>query len=77
MNSERQTKPDPESYIENLECATGMFIDIINAMHSDFIEVVKDGKSPCFFCVNDETCLGEENCNFFWKKHNLGGQDND
>lgn len=37
-------------------------------MQSDFAQCAK-GKSPCFFCVNDDTCESENECSFVWAEH--------
>ena len=41
----------------------------IKDMESDWAECVRTGKSPCFFCVHDDTCDGRD-CNFKWLPHN-------
>lgn len=40
-------------------------------MQADFAQCAK-GKSPCFFCANDETCecTDDIHCNFKWQQHN-------
>ena len=57
-----KTRQGMENSIKNLE-------SMLKAMQSDFAQCAK-GKSPCFFCANDETCVDEDNCNFVWAKHN-------
>ena len=42
---------------------------MLKDMESDFAECAKTNKSPCFFCVHDDTCDGRD-CNFKWKSHN-------
>ena len=42
--------------------------DLLKAMEADFAECAKTGKSPCFFCANDDTCDGKS-CNFKWQPH--------
>ena len=44
---------------------------MLKDMESDFQQCAK-GISPCFFCLNDETCDCSDNnhCNFVWKPHN-------
>ena len=56
-----KTKQGMEKHIKDLEAE-------LNAMYLDFAQCAK-GKSPCFFCANDETCLSENDCNFVWAKH--------
>ena len=38
-------------------------------IESDFVECAKTRKSPCFFCVNNDSC-DYQSCNFVWKTHN-------
>ena len=57
-----KTRQGMEKHIKDLESE-------LNEMHSDFAQCAK-GKSPCFFCANDETCTDGDNCNFVWAKHN-------
>ena len=38
-------------------------------MESDWAECARTGKSPCFFCSNDDTCDGRD-CDFVWQPHN-------
>ena len=44
---------------------------MLHDMESDFAECARTRKSPCYFCVNQNTC-DFQNCNFKWKSHNLG-----
>ena len=41
-------------------------------MASDFAECARTGKSPCFFCANDATCMctNDADCRFKWQPHN-------
>lgn len=42
----------------------------LKAMESDFAKCAH-GISPCFFCANDDNCLGTpETCKFKWINHN-------
>lgn len=41
---------------------------MLKDMESDFAESARTGKSPCFFCVNDDTCDGRS-CDFVWLPH--------
>ena len=51
-------------------------IDILNhrlsEMEADWRECARTGKSPCFYCANDETCActNDADCNFKWQAHN-------
>ena len=42
----------------------------LKAMETDFSECAR-GKSPCFFCVNDDSCdcVDDKRCTFKWKAH--------
>ena len=42
---------------------------MIKDIEADFAECARTGKSPCFFCANDDTCDGC-NCKFKWMQHN-------
>ena len=42
---------------------------MLHDIESDFAECAKTGKSPCFFCANDDTC-DCQTCNFNWLPHN-------
>lgn len=44
---------------------------MLEDMESDFLQCAQ-GKSPCFFCANDETCecTNDKDCNFKWQPHN-------
>ena len=42
---------------------------MLHDIETDFAECAKTGKSPCFFCANDDTCDGN-NCNFVWNPNN-------
>ncbi len=41
-------------------------------MESDWAECARTGKSPCFFCANDDTCTctNDADCDFKWQPHN-------
>lgn len=53
---------------------SGMIEEIANLraqlanMQSDFAQCA-NGKSPCFFCANDDTCESENECSFVWAEH--------
>ena len=56
---------DAMNEINNLET-------MLRNMESDWAECARTGKSPCFFCANDETCTctNDADCNFKWQPHN-------
>lgn len=45
--------------------------NMLNDMQSDFAKCAQ-GKSPCFFCANDDTCecTNDADCKFKWQPHN-------
>ena len=45
---------------------------MLSDMEADWSECARTGKSPCFFCVHDETCecTNDADCNFKWQPHN-------
>lgn len=44
---------------------------MLKAMESDFATCAKTSISPCFFCDNDDNCIGTpETCKFKWIRHN-------
>ena len=45
---------------------------MLRDMESDWTECIRTGKSPCFFCANDDTCTctNDADCNFKWQPHN-------
>ena len=45
---------------------------MLSDMEADWAECARTGKSPCFFCANDDTCTctNDAGCNFKWKPHN-------
>jgi hypothetical protein len=47
-------------------------ITMLNDMESDWRECARTGKSLCFFCEHDDTCMctNDADCNFKWKPHN-------
>lgn len=45
------------------------FKSMLHDMESDWAECARTGKSPCFFCANDDTCDGRD-CQFKWQPHN-------
>lgn len=58
-----RTKQGMEERIKELE-------SMLKDMQSDFAQCAK-GISPCFFCTNDDNCIGtSETCKFIWTKHN-------
>lgn len=61
---EARTIHGMEEKIRNLET-------MLDDMNADFGECAK-GKSPCFFCANDEYCDDPEKygCHFIWNKRN-------
>lgn len=61
---EARLKRSQEEQIENLNKR-------LKDMESDFAECARTRKSPCFFCVNDDTCDGQV-CNFKWLSHDGG-----
>ena len=42
---------------------------MLNNMEVDWAECARTGKSPCFFCIHDDTCDGRD-CNLKWQPHN-------
>lgn len=46
--------------------------NMLHDMEADWAECTRTGKSPCFFCANDETCTctNDADCNFKWQPHN-------
>lgn len=56
-----------QGVLEEVNKLVAMFKD----MESDFAKCAQ-GKSPCFFCANDETCecTNDKDCNFKWQPHN-------
>ena len=42
---------------------------MLRDMETDWAECARTGKSPCFFCANDDTCDGRS-CDFVWQTHN-------
>lgn len=60
---EARTIHGMEEKIHNLEA-------MLDAMNTDFGECAK-GKSPCFFCANDQYCDDPDKygCHFAWKSH--------
>ena len=47
-------------------------IKMLCDMESDWRECARTGKSPCFFCAHDDTCIctNDADCNFKWQPHN-------
>ena len=45
---------------------------MLRDMESDWAECARTGKSPCFFCANDDTSTGtnDSDCNIKWQPHN-------
>ena len=59
---EARTRKALEEEINDLE-------NKLKDIESDFADCAKTRKSPCFFCVNNDTC-DYQSCNFVWKIHN-------
>lgn len=61
---EARTRQGMEEKIRSLEA-------MLDDMNADF-EQCANGKSPCFFCANDECCIDPDThgCHFIWKAHN-------
>ena len=63
-----QLAMERKNHAEELDKLKKMLEDI----ESDWRECSRTGKSPCFFCANDETCecTNDVDCNFKWQPHN-------
>ena len=44
----------------------------LSNMESDWATCARTGKSPCFYCANDDTCecTNDAGCCFKWQPHN-------
>jgi hypothetical protein len=44
----------------------------LSDIEADWKECARTGKSPCFYCANDDTCncSNTEDCCFKWQTHN-------
>ena len=58
-------RKNTEKEINNLK-------NMLKNMEADWAECARTGKSPCFFCANDETCecTNDADCCFKWQSHN-------
>ena len=54
---------------QNMQNEISKLTTMLHDMEADLAECARTGKSPCFFCANDDTCDGR-NCNFVWQPHN-------
>lgn len=44
---------------------------MLKDMESDWAEHIRTGKSSCYFCEHDDTCMctNDYDCNFKWQAH--------
>ena len=57
---------------QNTQAKIELLETMLHDMESDWTECARTGKSPCFFCANDDTCTctNDADCSFKWKPHN-------